>query len=526
MKKLLTSLATVALIGGSVSNSTAFIGMKHQPKTNALNKAPVSNPKVSATNEDAQQIADKLNGKTVYVNPNYWMNKDVRTYINEFRSDVIRQGILPASEAQYLTLEQSLVINQKKVYASAGFGVEILGEGYGFVDNMYVNAEHPGDSAQQIANKLKGKSVKLDPNFWVGKSTQDYIVQFNAALVKAGLITQYEAKYTDIKLPLTALSAHWYWSQSFKVYAGDDAIAGSNLTVNDSLAETPAQIAAKLSKETIQFNFNWWKGKDLAANWAQIPEMIANEHLLTKAEASDVIGISYGDFTVESAIARGLIGFDVNDNNTVSNATPTINVVNDGLSAQELAAKTKGTYYLKGSFQGQYMDAAGPTADFRNYLVNDNLSNYTLADANAISLPHVKLTGDNTINATVAKDGQIGQASFTIDTQNYPQILVQNQTSSYFNALVTLTPTVFNYIKHEFSTEPRTHRRLKDFYHILDDTDKEYFKWNERLEDQMGSYGNALETTSNILIYQSKDYWCGQQSFCQSIVQESHEHAK
>ena len=379
-----------------------------------------------------------------------------------------------------------------------------------------VNGTASSEDAEDIASRLFHKTIKLDPNVWLGKNLATDQAKFNAILVKLGILTSTETQYVTWS-NLNINVAGWYWSKADFTVKKDGATATGNATINASTGETPAEIAAKLSKATIQFNFNWWKGKDLAANWAQIQQMIANEHLLTRAEASDVIGISYGDFTVESAIARGLIGFDVNDNNTVSNATPTINVVNDGLSAEEIGTKTKGTYYLKGSLQGQYMDAAGPTADFRNYLMNDNLSNYTLADFNAISLPHVKLTGDNTINATVFKDGQIDQASFKIDTQNYAQILVQKQTNSYFNVLVTLTPNVFNYIKQEFATESRTHRRLKDFYHILNDTDGEYFKWYERLADQMGSYGNALATTSDILIYQSQISDSGNRAFAKAL---------
>ena len=132
-------------------------------------------------------------------------------------------------------------------------------------------------------------------------------------------------------------------------------------------------------------------------------------------------------FTVESAIARGLIGFDVNDNNTVSNATPTINVVDDGLSSEELANKISGgIFYLHGNTQGQYADSAMVTQNFRNYLVDDvTLYNpvFTAADANDITLPHIKLQSDNpNIQANVIKDGQQLTPSITLDAHNYPEI--------------------------------------------------------------------------------------------------------
>ena len=365
MKKLLTSLATITLIGGSVANVAAFKQISHQPNINNLTPKVINR---TAANEDAEDIAGKLFHKTIKLDPNVWLGKNLATDQANFNAFLVKLGILSSAEAQYVTW-----------------------------GNLNINV------------------------------------------------------------------AGWYWSKADFTVKKDGATATGNVTLNASTGETTAQIAAKLNKETLKFNYDWWNGKDVAANWAQIPQMLANEHLLTRAEASVVIGVSFGDFTVtKTGQPYYIMGFDVNDNNTVSNATPTINVVNDGPSAATRASEVTGTYYLKGNLNGQYADTTAAETDLTNYLEHDNLD---LFKGINVILPHVKLNGDTRINdAIIVKDGQAAKTPwFMVDTENKPQILTQNLTTSHFNALVTLTPPVIQALKKDFTAYPSYNSILSSF---------------------------------------------------------------
>ena len=165
--------------------------------------------------------------------------------------------------------------------------------------------------------------------------------------------------------------AGYFWNKVDFTVTKDGATATGNDTVNASTGETPAQIAAKLSKATSQLSYNWWNGKSLIANFGQIPQIIVNEHLLTRAEASVVTGLNF-DETISHPGAY-FVSAIVNDNNTVSEATFNMNVVNDGLTAQQVANRISGgTYYLKGTMQGQYGDSTAVTQDLHNYLTGDS----------------------------------------------------------------------------------------------------------------------------------------------------------
>ena len=434
MKKLLTSLATIALIGGSVVNAVAFKQIKQQQKI----KYPTTKANGTASNEDAEEIASKLFHKTIKLDPNVWLGKNLATEQSALNAAIVKLGVLNADEAKYVT--------------------------------------------------------------------------WNSLEIKA---------------------ADWYWNEGFTVKK-DGATATGNVAINATTGETPAQIAAKLSKATIKFNYDWWKGKDLAANWGQIQQMIVNEHLLTKAEASDVIGISYGDFTVDAPITRGQFGLNVNDNNTMSNATPTVNVVNDGRSANEIANKISGgTFYLHGNMQGQYADSDAVNQNLRNYLANDSQlfnPSFTQADANSVSLSsHVKLQSNNSnLTTNIGKDGQTATSKINVDAHNYPEIITQDQTNATFEAVVNLPPQIVSGLKQYFSKSSKNATdKLECFYNTLDDDlmtnhdhvgSIEYFKWSDRLEALLGSYSWSWLTAREIASIQGHTKDSGNKKFEEALA--------
>ena len=427
MKKLLTSLATIALIGGSVLNTTAFKQINHQPNIN--NKNTKTNE--SAANEDAEDIASKLFHKTIKLDPNVWLGKNLATDQANFNANLVKLGILSSSETQYVTW--------------SNLNIKVAG---------------------------------------------------------------------------------WYWNEGFTVKK-DSATATGSVAINASTGETTAQIAAKLSKATLQFNYDWWNGKSLKDNWAQIQQIIANEHLLTKTEASVVTGLA--SYKTISGAGQFAIQMHVNDGNTDSIATPHINVVGDGPSATTLASEVTGTYYLKVNLYGQYADSAAAEADFNNYLKYDSL--YLFKNA-TITLPHVKLQGENPINsgtASLIKDGQTAQPpSFTIDTENYPHIEIQNQDLSYLTGVVTLTPKIVTDFKQYFANYPGYTGVLQYFYQTLDDDQDPFLPkvpdvyFSTPLENEMTSYGDpgGSFTAQNILAYQADASDPGNLAFATALYNE------
>ena len=376
MKKLLTSLATIALVGGSIANATAFTKLHAKPNQTTVPKT--TQPKTKPT----------VNAQATTVNP----------------------------------------------YA--------------------------------IANKLRKKTIKLDPNFWLGKDIHNYQSQLNAQVVKQGILTADEAKYVtwqSFKINV----AGWYWTVNFTVSASG-ATATDNAALNASTGETPAQIAAKLSKATIKFNYNWWHGKDLSANWNQIQQMIVNEHILTKTEASDVVGVAYGDDTIVNPYQIISLGLDVNDNNTVSNATPTVDIMNDGDSAQQIAAAISATdvFRLKPGIQGQYTDSTAAVANIRQEIVYYGILNW--GQVGYLQFPHQMLKETNQVAFTATKDGQAVQtASCTVLANNFDNMTRDVNIDGLFQVSVNLTvPTMKYFQSHVNAFQPSLN--LGWFYQILD----------------------------------------------------------
>ena len=431
MKKLLTSLATITLIGGSVVNASAFKQINQQQKI----KDPTTKANGTASNEDVEDIASKLFHKTIKLDPNVWLGKNLATEQSSLNAAIVKLGVLNADEAKYIT--------------------------------------------------------------------------WNNLQIKA---------------------ADWYWNEGFTVKK-DGATANGNVAINATTGETPAQIAAKLSKETLNLNYDWWNGKDLIANWAEIKQTIINENLLTKVEASVVTGLAT-DKTISGA-GKFTIQMHVNDNNVDVIANVPINATNDGLSAAEIASKISGgTFYLHGNMWAKYADSTAVTQNLDNYLANDSqlfTPSFTQADAKAVSLSsHVRLHSDNTnLTANIVKDGQTATSKINVDTHNYPEILTQDQTNSNFGAVVNLPPQIVSGLKQYFSNESKTATdKLECFYNTLDDDmtsydhvgSIKYFKWGDRLEALLGSYGWSMESARDTMKEQGHTKDSGNKKFEEALA--------
>ena len=95
MKKLIMILATVVLITGSVTSAAAMVHQK--TKTNSVGSSKTT------TNEDVEDIANKLFNKSIKLDPNFWLGKSIKDDQSQFNAAVVKDGVLTQDEIQYVT---------------------------------------------------------------------------------------------------------------------------------------------------------------------------------------------------------------------------------------------------------------------------------------------------------------------------------------------------------------------------------------------------------------------------------------
>ena len=200
----------------------------------------------------------------------------------------------------------------------------------------------------------------------------------------------------------------------------DGATASGHVNVDATLGETTAQIAAKITKANLRFNYNYWNQKAVGNYLSQVQAILANEKVLTKAEASVVTGLKSPVTITKTGMVAVVL--NLNDNKTSSSASAKVNVVNDGDSAQQIASIVNGYGYgLKTNVAGQYADASYVINNWRNLL--QDVYGVSISNASALSLPHVKLAANNpSVQAFATKDGQIFTANVNLECKTGPYI--------------------------------------------------------------------------------------------------------
>ena len=273
--------------------------------------------------------------------------------------------------------------------------------------------------ADDIAKKLQGQTIKLDPHFWLGRNLQEDGFLLNDIIVKKGILTQDEAQWVYWN-NLTINVAGWYWKAGFTVSVDGQSSASGTTCLDDDSGETTAQIAAKLNSKPIQLNYDYWNNKNLKTNLADLRSIIVNEGILNKIEASEITGLSGGDdyYTVNyNWVGEDYyINYIVNDNNTVSGTpdNPGVQVLNDGKDAQQLANQISGQQVLlklPHKDAGKYADNPEVLADIRQQFVADQW--YKADQVKYLYAPHQMLInyifGYDSVQFTFKKDGQIAQ---------------------------------------------------------------------------------------------------------------------
>ena len=365
------------------------------------------------------------------------------------------------------------------------------------------------EDAEDIASKLWDQTIKIDPNTFLNKDIQNVQKQFNTSIVKQGILTQTEVQcvsWGHLKINV----AGWYWNKGAFTVTKDGATATGHVTVNASTSETTAQIATKIAKAiNIKLNYNYWNNKAVQNNLPILRNILVNDNILTKAEASVITAANATTITKAEQITLNLT---VNDYKTSSNASLNADVVNDGDSASQIANSLNGYGFgLKTHTAGLYADSSYVVKNFID-LAEANYG-FNADDLNYVALPHVKLANDNpNTPVTVTKDGQKATAKMDLECRTGAYIYYYIVKNNYLQVYVNLTPTMVSYLKKYFNKHTQTADRLKYFYQMLDDDQDNdistygvpyQIPWSNRLDQNMGHFGYQDDTAQEEIKYEA-----------------------
>ena len=250
---------------------------------------------------------------------------------------------------------------------------------------------------------------------WLGRNIAYFQHELNATIVKQGILTADEVKYVSWSV-VNLTSAGWYQNVNFTVKLASATVTHS-VTLNMNSGEITAQIGTKFKQHPVQFNYNWWNGKNLLNYLPELRNMIVNEVILTRVETSEIVGL-FNIFDPSYYKVTGTGGFyidyNINDNNTDNSAyyygVNVVNVVNDGDSAQQLASKINSgdNYHISKNDVGLYSDEGTPEHDIKVQLAKYS---FTYTQVNYVQMPHVILKPvNNNVVFNIKKDGQIASA--------------------------------------------------------------------------------------------------------------------
>ena len=359
--------------------------------------------------------------------------------------------------------------------------------------NPVSSAQATNEDAEDIANKIWNKTVKIDPNFWFNKDIKNDQTDFNKMLVQQGIVTQYEVQYItwgSFKISKAGLFAN----QGAFTVSKDGAMATGHVTVDATGGETTATIADKINKANVRFNLNYWNQKAVGSYLSQVQAILANEKILTKAEAADVTGLK-SPVTVTKA-GTIVVSLNVNNNKTSSVASAHIDVVNDGGSANQVINSIGNTINLKTNTVGSYADNTLVEKDVTSYINNV----WSGSNIDNVTLPHQLLAdGSNNVPLTILKDGQTATRSLSLDSDKRPTMESLFANNTDLRLIVDLTSDATVALKKFFQNQTSPNKDTLSnayFFNMLDDG-----KWSNSGFPKCDNFGLPPSNTIDALMW-------------------------
>lgn len=245
----------------------------------------------------------------------------------------------------------------------------------------------------------------------------------------------------------------------------DGATATGTVTVDATGGETTQQIAAKITKANLKFNLNYWNQKAVGSYISQVQAILANEKVLTKAEASVVSGLT-SPVTITKAGAL-VISLQLNNNKTTSVASTHINVVDDGKDVDQVMGSIGRSMNLKSNTVGSYAD----NATIEKYATTYINYEWPGSSIDNVTLAHQLLkSGSNNVPLTIMKDGQTATQTFSLDSEKNPTTARLSGTEDDISLFVNLSSAATANLKTFFQNQSgvfKSYHSLAYFFNML-----------------------------------------------------------
>ena len=424
--------------------------------------------------DTAASIASNLNNKTIKLYPYYWMGRTLQSAQAQFRNVLVQEHILTKNEVQYVRLPSFFFNTRQEFYSNVTFCV-IKGSQTVGVHNIKFDLRRIDSGI--ISSKLRNKSIKLDPKFWVGKNLRDYKEELDDAIVKSGILNFAESRYVASE-GFVIQKAIVYRNQ--KVYVRED-FGGWNVDVNFDAATPSQKIADKLNNKTVNLDPNFWLGKDIKTNRSALVDRLVNQNIITYEEAQYV---SWDNLNISKAQKYVNVPLKVQKNGITVNAHINLDA---NYEATKIANKLSNkTIRLNPQFWvGKNVEAKAEV--FRAALVNQHI--ITKTEAQAVILPNLNLTKaqkyQNIPFIVVEGNHNAIAKNVTLDTE-YEANKIANKLS---NKTIRLT----TYWLGDHLGDPKVRKNFEDeliYQRLATREELQYVTWPDVHINREGNYTN------------------------------------
>ena len=275
MKKILTSLATIALVSGSVASTTAWTPMHQSQKTSAHAQTLNTQHNVGVKNETAQDIANKIDQATLKLDYQQWYNQSLQANLAKFQNTFVSQKILTSAEAKMVSLVTDYKITQFSELTVALKVNDGTTSASAFAHTNVFSSE----TAQQIANKIGHATVKFNYEYWNGRSLKDNWTTLSSMLLNEKILTLPEASMLSL-VNDQVIKNVGHFTIAVKVFDGVSSVPTTMPinVVNDGWSSE--HIAGELADDPIKLDPGFWLGKDIYNYQKQLNDAIVKQGIL------------------------------------------------------------------------------------------------------------------------------------------------------------------------------------------------------------------------------------------------------